>query len=102
MESALSVRLLYGPYLDVVLSSSLFFLCYWPFACSIVLPLLLALLLFADSTPRYNHITSVHVVTQNNERFHYHAKLCKPFTKIYKTIGFCEARTIGSFGTQFY
>ena len=65
MESALSVRLLYGPYPDVVLSSSLFFLCYWPFACSIVLPLLLALLLFADSTPRYNHITSVHVVTQN-------------------------------------
>lgn len=81
MESTLSVRLLYGPYPDVVLSSSLFFLCYWPFACSIVLPLLLALLLFADSTPRYNHITSVHVVTQNNERFHNHANLSRKFTK---------------------
>ena len=101
MEDALSVRLLCGPYLDVVLGSSLFLFCQWPFVCSIVLPLLLALLLFADSIPRYNHVTSVHV-TQNNKRFHNHAKLCKSFTKIYETIVICEARTIGSFGIQFY
>ena len=49
MEDALSVRLLCGPYLDVVLGSSLFLFCQWPFVCSIVLPLLLALLLFAGS-----------------------------------------------------
>ena len=51
--------------------------------------------------PRFNHVTSVHV-TQNNKRFHNHAKLCKSFTKIYETIVICEARTIGNFGIQFY